>query len=70
MGPDSKHSSTARAAAARTDAASYFKVSIQIPERIKSPTCKGSDFRTVVESLKIIENILMASCQESDASGP
>jgi hypothetical protein len=30
MGPDSNHSSTARAAAARTDAASYFKVSIQL----------------------------------------
>ena len=30
MGEDSRHSSTMRAAAARSDAASYFKVSIQL----------------------------------------
>jgi hypothetical protein len=42
----------------------------KIPERIKSPTRKGRDFRTVVETLKMIEKISMASCQESDTSGP
>jgi hypothetical protein len=30
MGADSKHSSTAKAAAARSDAASYFKVSVKL----------------------------------------